>query len=323
MKIVFFGTPKFALSALNALAVSRHDVLAVVSQPDRALDRKGNLLSTPAAAEAKKLGLNLFQFASVKKEGIETLKKLNADIFITAAYGQLLSQEILDIPRFGVINVHASLLPIYRGSSPVHHAVLNGDKTTGVTIMQTRLALDSGEIILQASTDIMPDENTESLMDRLSEIGADLLLGALDKIEDGTAEYLPQDEKNVVFCGKITPLMSKIDWSKTATEINNLIRAVGGSAVVAGRAVKISKAAVFSGDFQDVFLNNKKTEDNSHKDDNISGKTPGEILPGRKLLVVCGKGVLEITALIPSGGKAMTGQDFLLGLKAREDARFE
>ncbi|MCL2675612.1 MAG: methionyl-tRNA formyltransferase [Firmicutes bacterium] len=311
MNIVFFGTPTFALPALYALNLSRHKILAVVSQPDRAKDRKGGLLPTPVKAAAEKLGLNVLQFDSVKKDGVEPLKKLNADIFVTAAYGQILSQEVLDIPKFGVINIHASLLPLYRGSSPVHHAILNGDKTAGLTIMQTRLALDSGEIILQESTTIDDDENAAELTQRLSVMGADLLLNTLDQIERGTAVFTPQDEKEATYCGKITGFMSVIDWCESAEKINNQIRALGGSAGISGRLVKITKAAVINEylpHFSDI--NNTKEQV-----DLACHCKLGEILPGCRLIIKCGKGALEILVLTPAGGKSMTGEDFMRGLK--------
>ena len=184
MKILFLGTPEFSAEILKRIP-PKHTITAVVSQPDRAKDRKGNLLPTPLKKYAVENGIKVYQFERIKKS-VDELKAIDADIFITAAYGQILSQEIIDLPRYGIVNVHTSLLPHYRGSSPIQSAILNGDKVTGVTIMQTDVGMDTGDIILSQSVTI-GDKTAGELTEELIEVGASLLAEALDEIEAGTA----------------------------------------------------------------------------------------------------------------------------------------
>ncbi len=158
MKVIFLGTPDFAVASLKALIKSKHEVVAVVSQPDRAKDRKGNLLPTPVKVVARENGIEVYQFEKIRTDGIEILKSIDADIMVTAAYGQILSREILEMKRFGVINVHASLLPKYRGSAPIQWAVINGETETGITIMQTDVGVDSGAMLSSVKTPIGENE---------------------------------------------------------------------------------------------------------------------------------------------------------------------
>lgn len=197
MKILFLGTPEFSAEILKRIP-PKHTITAVVSQPDRAKDRKGNLLPTPLKKYAVENGIKVYQFERIKKN-VDELKAIDADIFITAAYGQILSQEIIDLPRYGIVNVHTSLLPRYRGSSPIQSAILNGDKVTGVTIMQTDVGMDTGDIILSQSVTI-GDKTAGELTEELIEVGASLLAEALDEIEAGTAVKVKQDESGATKC---------------------------------------------------------------------------------------------------------------------------
>ncbi|MBO4534461.1 MAG: methionyl-tRNA formyltransferase, partial [Clostridia bacterium] len=188
-RVLFAGTPDFALPSLEALVRHGYEVVGVLTQPDKPQTRKMIMTPPPVKVAAEKYGIPVLQFAKVRKEGVEAIRALEPDVIVTAAYGQIISQEIIDIPRLGVINVHGSLLPAYRGACPIQMAMINGDKETGVTIMRTALKVDSGDIILQRSIPIGDDESLESLFDRLAVLGAYALIEALDKVFDGTAVY--------------------------------------------------------------------------------------------------------------------------------------
>ena len=289
MKIVFLGTPSFAVKPLITLHESRHKIVAVISQPDRAKDRKGNLLHTPVKQAALARGLTVLQFESIKKE-ISALKKLDADIFITAAYGQILSQEILDIPRFGVINAHGSLLPKYRGASPVQSAIMAGETKTGVTIMQTDIGLDSGDILLFEEVEIKPQDTSAMLLDKLSELSAVLLLIALDGLEAGTLKGVPQKHSKATKCTLITKDMGRLEFSKSAVELFNMIRAIDCHAVLDGLYMKIFKSEVV--------------------DDVITGEV-GSV--DDNFIVQCGIGRLKISEVLPQNKKRMTAAEFLRG----------
>ena len=295
MKIVFLGTPSFAVKPLIALFESRHKIVAVVSQPDRAKDRKGNVLHTPVKQAALERGLTVLQFESIKKE-VETLKKFDADIFITAAYGQILSQEVLDIPRYGVVNAHGSLLPKYRGASPIQSALLHGETKTGVTVMQTDIGLDSGDILLAEEIAIEPYDTTATLLDKLSELSAKLLIKTLDGLEAGAINGIRQDHSKATKCTLITKNMGRLDFSKSAAELFNMIRAIDCHAVLDSLYVKILKAEVLD----DAAANGKTADSNIGSMD-------------ENLIIQCGKGQLKILELLPQNRKRMTAAEFLRG----------
>ena len=198
MRVVFMGTPDFGIPTLEKLN-ELHEVVGVVTQPDRPRGRGGKVLPSPVKARAIELGLPVFQFEKISKEGVETLKSLNPDVMVTAAYGQILSDEILSLAPHGVLNVHGSILPLYRGSSPIQHAVLNGDSETGVTIMKTAREVDSGDIVLIKKTPITSTDGTVSLFDRLAQIGADALIESLDLLVSGEITFTPQSTKKPLF----------------------------------------------------------------------------------------------------------------------------
>lgn len=222
MRVVFLGTPDFSVKTLRALSQSKHEVVAVITQPDKKRDR--NVVSfSPVKEEALRLNLPIYQYEKIRTQGVEDLKSFNADVFVTCAYGQIISQEILDMPKYGVINVHASLLPKYRGSSPIQWAIINGEKETGITIMKTAYEVDSGDIILQRKIDIKPDETAGELFDRLSELGPIALLEVLDLIEQNKAEYIPQDHSKATHVAMLKKEDGIIDWNKSNFEIKNKV----------------------------------------------------------------------------------------------------
>ena len=195
MRVVFLGTPDFAVLALRAINSSKHQVVGVVTQPDRPVGRKGIITPCATKVEALNLNLQVFSYEKISKEGVQDIKNLNADILVTCAFGQILSQEILDIAKHGVINIHASLLPKYRGSAPIQYSIINGDSKTGVTIMQTELGVDTGDILMQESIDILENETAGELFDRLSVLGAEMIVKALDDIENNKIAPIKQDEE--------------------------------------------------------------------------------------------------------------------------------
>ena len=282
----------------------KHTITAVVSQPDRAKDRKGNLLPTPLKKYAVENGIKVYQFERIKKS-VDELKAIDADIFITAAYGQILSQEIIDLPRYGIVNVHTSLLPRYRGSSPIQSAILNGDKVTGVTIMQTDVGMDTGDIILSQSVTI-GDKTAGELTEELIEVGASLLAEALDEIEAGTAVKVKQDESGATKCKMIKDEDALINWLDSAENIYNKIRAFNPSPIaystLNGERIKIYRATL--------------------SDENGEA---GQVLKADKkgIVVGCGKGAINITSLQPSGKKVMDVAAFLNGKRLNRGEHFD
>ena len=199
MKIVYLGTPDFAVLPLKKLIENGYQIVGVVTNKDKPVGRKQVLTPPPVKVLAQENNLPIFQYDKIRVEGVEDIKNLNPDLMITCAFGQILSQEILDIPRLGVINIHASLLPKYRGASPIHYAILNGEKQTGVTIMKTDIGVDTGDMISCEKTQIRDDETCGELSDRLSVMGADLLINTLPSIIDGSAKFIKQNDGEATF----------------------------------------------------------------------------------------------------------------------------
>lgn len=223
-KIVFMGTPDFAVPSLNALIDNGYNVVAVVTQPDKPVGRKMILTPSPVKKVAQEKGIPVLQYAKIKNEGVEDLKRLAPDLVVTCAFGQILTQEIIDIPRLGIINVHASLLPKYRGSAPIQRAVINGDKETGVSIMKTELGIDTGDVLCVEKTPIYENETAGELFDRLSVIGATALIKGIKEIENGTDVWTPQDERLATHVKMIKKEDGVIEWNGTAEEIFNFVR---------------------------------------------------------------------------------------------------
>lgn len=263
MKVAFFGTPSFAVPSLEQLLKSgKHDIVCIVCQPDKPVGRGGQVIFNPA----KQFGLDnripVIQPVKISNE-VHLLDKYNPDIIVTCAYGQILKQNVLDYCKHGVINVHASLLPKYRGSSPIQWAIINGELETGVTIMQTDIALDAGDIIMQKAIGIGKDNTAGDMFGQLSILGADLLLNALDKIEAGLATMIPQDHKLATSFPMLSKANARLDFEKKAEEICNFVRGMNPWPVAwfehNGEIVRVHKASAGKGDFckpcKDGFVN--------------------------------------------------------------------
>ncbi len=309
MRIIFLGTPEFAAKCLDPLYHSKHEVVAVVTQPDKPTERGGKIEFSEVKKYAITNSIPLFQFPKISRDGLIDLKALNPDIMVTAAYGQLLSQAVLDIPKYGVINVHASILPKYRGASPIQTAIMRGDVETGVTIMQTDIGLDTGDIISIAKTPIFENETAGDLSNRLASIGVEILLETLDKIENGTANYIKQEQLDSTVTSKISKNDCIINWEKSTREIKGLIHAANPTPIARtglnGQVVKVLRAKLI--DFE-----------LSEESKALSvGTVLTESSPKRGMFVKTGDGAIELTELQLAGGKAMQGKVILNGRKIK------
>lgn len=298
MKIVFMGTPDFSVGALEALLKAGHEVKAVVTQPDKCKGRSDKLIFSPVKECALAHGIPVLQPERIKRpEAVEELQKYPADVFVVAAFGQILSKEILDMPKYGSINIHASLLPKYRGSSPIQWAVINGEEETGVTIMQMDEGLDTGDILYQKTLKLAPKETGESLFERLAVLGAEAIVEALPLLEEGKLTPIPQKEEEATKTVMLKKTMGEIDWTKSAVEIERLVRGLNSwpSAYthMGGKQLKIWDADV-------------------DKDADVK---PGEVafVEKQRFAVGCGEGILWINSLQLEGKKRMDTQAFLLG----------
>ena len=304
MRVLFFGTPSFAAPTLAALIASPHDVVAVVTQPDRARGRGQKITHGPVKALALAHGIPVLQPTSLKSaETLAELRACNADIGVVAAYGKILPQALLDIPPHGLINVHASLLPRWRGAAPIHRAILAGDRVTGVTIMRVVFALDAGPMLSRVEVPIDPNITSEELEAILAAKGAGLLVGTLGTLEQGTTSEQDQDESAVTYAKKLERADGEIDWTKSAREIHNQIRGLQpwpmASAMFAGKRVILRSSVVHPGD--------------------APGMRPGEIAEadGDTLRVLTGSGLLRITSLQVEGGRPQSAREFINGARPR------
>ena len=297
MKVVFMGTPDFAVPCLETLTQSRHKVIAVVTQPDRPRNR-GQVTFCPVKERALELGILVLQYEKVSREGVDDIRALNPDVIVTAAFGQMLSREFLEIAPYGVINVHASLLPKYRGSSPIQWAVVNGETETGITIMKTAYKMDSGDIITQKEVAIGEDETAGELFEKLSRAGAPELVKALDLLEDGKATFTPQDESKATYFPMLKKEDGEVDFSLPAHDVVCRIRGFNpwpsAFTSAGGKKIKIFKAAVVEGKGQ-----------------------PGEVIATERdgITAACGDNAVKITELQPENGKKMSARDYLAGHK--------
>lgn len=314
MKIVFAGTPEFAVQPLQAIIDSGYEVVGVVTQPDKPQGRKGILTPPPVKTLAVEKGFSVLQPRKIK-EDIFALESLGGDIMITCAYGQILTQEVLDCFPLGVWNIHAGLLPQYRGASPIQSCILAGEKETGVSIMKTELGLDCGDVLCVARTEILEKETYGELSDRLSQLSADLILRALAMLEKGEYTLTPQGETGAQVFRKIGKETAKIDFSKSAEEIENLVRAMNPAPVayaeLCGNTLNIYEV-------EKAVLNEEETA-------TLKEAKIGEILsdkPKRGLLVKCGNGAVKLCHVQSAGGKRMSGGDFLNGRKAKKGQVF-
>ena len=306
MRIVFMGTPDFAVGSLQALCESgKHEILAVVTQPDRPKGRGNKLLQTPVKEYALAQGLTVYQPQKVKTpEFVELLHELQPELIVVAAFGQFLSKEILELPKYGCINVHASLLPKYRGAAPIQYAIIKGEKESGVTIMQMDIGMDTGAMLDKVVVPIEENTTMGELHYALRKQGAALLLQVIDKIAAGTAVAEPQDNEQATYATLLDRSMEHIDWSKTAQEVHNLIRGFNPAPstftkLPNGKSLKI--------------WGSKMTDKNS----NAAAGTV--IVTGKhSFFVACGEGVLEITEVQPESKKRMPAQVFLNGRGVQE-----
>lgn len=227
MRIAFLGTPDFAVPSLKALAAAGHDVAGVFTQPDRPRDRGQKDSPSSVKLAALELGLAVYEFERIRRaEGLSAMSALQPDVMVTAAFGQILSQKLLDVPKYGCINVHASLLPKYRGAAPIQWAIINGETETGITTMMTEAGIDTGDILLQKRTGIDPDETAGELFARLAALGAETLLETLKLLEQGNLPRTPQDHAAATHFPMLTKDDGHIDWCKSPVEICNLVRGV-------------------------------------------------------------------------------------------------
>ena len=301
MKIVFMGTPDFSVNALENIVKAGHDVVGVITQPDKPKGRGGKMQYTPVKEKALELGLDVYQPQRVKEtEFIEKLKEMNPDAIVVIAFGQILPKAILDMPKYGCINVHASLLPKYRGAAPIQWSVIDGEKETGVTTMYMNEGLDTGDIIDKVVVPIDKKETGGSLFDKLAIEGGKLILKTLIELENGTAVRTPQDDSKSNYAGMINKQLGKIDFNKSANEIERLIRGLNpwpsAYTKMAGKTLKIWDADV---------------------DDSENDSAPGTITEVGKdfIRVATGKGSLKILELQLEGKKRMKTRDFLNGAK--------
>ena len=303
MRVLFMGTPDFAVPALNAIA-KEHEVVGVITQQDKPRGRGHKMSPTPVKEAAIENNIEVYQPIKVKEqESVKIIRELNPDVIVVIAFGQILSKEILDIPRLGCINVHASLLPKYRGAAPIQWAVINGDEYSGVDTMYMEEGLDTGDIIESVKVKLDKDETGGSLFDRLSLKGAEVILSTLKKLESGEFSRTKQDESQATYAGKITKDMGLLDYNKSASELECLIRGLNpwpaAFTFLDSKRVKVWKASVV-----DI-------------DKNI---TPGTIVSKKKQLVIAtaDKG-LSIDELQVEGKKRMKASDFLNGVKIVND----
>ena len=301
MKIVFMGTPDFAAGALKSLIEAGHEITAVVTQPDKAKGRSQELLPPPVKVVALEHGIPVLQPVRIKRpEEVEKLKQYPADIYVVAAFGQILSQEILDIPEFGCLNIHASLLPKYRGASPIQHVIIDGEEKTGITIMQMDAGLDTGDMLYQKKIAISPKDTYASLHDKLMVLGGEAIVEALPLLEQGKLVPRKQEDALSCYAHLIDKTMGELDFTKSAEILDRLIRGLNpwpsAYTTYHGKQLKVWEAEPVE----------------SPK----AGK-PGEILAVEKdaVLVAAGSGALRITSLQLSGKKRMSAHDFLLGVR--------
>lgn len=312
MKIVYMGTPDFAVAPLKKIAEAGYDIAAVFTQPDREKGRGKKVAFSDVKTAAIELGLEdkIYQPEKLRdEEYVKILKNIAPDLIVVAAYGQILSQEILDIPKYGCVNIHASLLPKYRGASPIEASIMNGDEKTGITIMYMAKGLDTGDIITAGDMPIEVYDTTESLTEKLSQLGAELIVNVIPALENGTASRTPQTEEDSCYAGKLDKEMGRLDYTRPAVELERLIRAMYpwpcAFTELGGKSLKILGAKV----------------DESFED---KGEAPGTVINVTKKLITvkCGEAALTITKLQPEGKKPMDTVAFLNGYKVSVGEHF-
>jgi len=309
MRIVFMGTPEFAVPSLRALIENNYNVVGVITQPDRPAGRGHKLTPCPVKVLAQEKGVPVYQFEKIKAaEGVACLKELKPDLVVTAAFGQLLSQEILDVPQYGTLNVHASLLPQYRGSAPINWCILNGEKVAGVTTMLTDIGMDTGDMLLKAETEIGELETAGELTLRLSEIGADLLIETLKRYPNGDLKPTAQDESQASYQPMLNKEMGHIDWTMSAAEIACRVRGLnpwpGAYTENENGRLKIylARACEARADAEPGCVA-------------VSSAKEG-------LFIACGEGWLEILEMQAPNAKRMPAKAYLQGKKIETGTKF-
>lgn len=317
MKIVFMGTPDFAEESLKAVYNAGYEILGVVTNPDRPKGRGMKMLPSPVKMYAEEKGLKIFQPEKVKKneEFIEQIKKLNPDLICVVAYGKILPKELLDIPKYGCINVHGSILPKYRGAAPIQWAILNGDKKTGVTTMYMDVGMDTGDMILKKEVEIDEDETTGELWDRLKIEGGKLLVETLKQIENGTAPREKQGD-DYTMAPMLSKEMAKIDWNKSVKEIKNLVRGLnpimGAYTFLNGKKIKFWKVDVAKEN--EIYMGNMDFVRNGTVI--VSDYRDGIYIKGKD-------GILKVIEIQGENSKKMTIQEYLRGNNIEEFEIFE
>ncbi|MDD5603074.1 MAG: methionyl-tRNA formyltransferase [Eubacteriales bacterium] len=312
-RIIFMGTPGFALPSLNVLIEEGHEIAAVVTRPDKPKGRGGRIEAPPVGAFAKKHGLELLQPVKVREaDFVGKLRSYNADLFITAAYGRILTGEVLSVPLYGCINVHASLLPELRGAAPIQWALIKGYKETGITTMMTDEGMDTGDILLKSCVKIAPEMNSGELHDILAAEGAAVLKKTLEKLSDGTLPRIPQDHSAATYAPLLTPDTGRICWSKEAYQIHDLVRGLapypGAYTFFRGEQIKIWKTACIA--------------------DPSSGyaeEKPGTVTGVGKdfIKIACGSGELIIIELQACSCRRMSSMEYLCGHMVKTGEIFE
>ncbi len=327
MKIVFMGTPDFARDSLSAIYDAGHEITAVVTVPDKPKGRGMKLIPCEVKEYAIEKSIKVYQPEKLRenKEIVDTLKDINPDVICVVAYGKIIPKEILEIPKYGCVNVHPSLLPQYRGSAPIQWAILNGDKETGVTTMYLDEGMDSGDIILQTKTPIDKDETSGELWDRLSKIGAELLVETLEKIENKTAPRIKQP-KEFTLAPMLEKSQAKIDWeSKTAQEIKNLVRGLnpimGAYSVLNEKKIKFWKVDKLS---IDEFIN--KYPEFKEYEYRFLEIDPGTVLYIDKkeaIYIMAKEGIIKVLEIQGENAKRMPTPEFLRGNRIEVVDKFE
>jgi methionyl-tRNA formyltransferase len=299
LRVAFFGTPAFAVPTLDTLLTSRHEVVGVVTQPDRPRGRGQKTSDAPVKARAARAGLPILQPERLKDPSfVDAFAEWNADLGVVAAYGKILPESLLAMPRLGMINVHASILPRYRGAAPVHRAVIAGDYETGVTIMRVVKALDAGPMLARARRAIDADDTSEAVETDLAKLGAWLLLAVVDRIAEGRAEERPQDDNEATYAPRLTREEGAIDWALPAARIHNLVRGL----------YPWPHAYTFLEGRRIIVLRTEPLPDQS-------GRPPGTVVEahGERLCIAAGTGTVRILQLQAEGKRPMPAREFLAG----------
>lgn len=297
MKIIFMGTPDFAAASLEALIASRHEIQAVVTQPDKPKGRKGELTPSPVKVIAKREGIKVYQPLKVRdEEFVKTLRAYNPDVMVVVAFGQIIPLSILKMPKFGCVNIHGSLLPKYRGAAPIQWAVLDGEKETGITTILMDEGIDTGDILLKKTIKIDTEETSGSLFDKLMALGAETILETLDELEKGSLTPTKQGESPTAYAKMLTKAMGLIDFTRSAKELDCFVRGMdpwpSAYTLLAGKTLKLWKVRAVEG----------------------GGKAGSVIdIDKESFTIACGEGAIEVLEVQLEGKKRMSAGDFLKG----------